>query len=192
MRKIFLFMMVSLDGYIEGENHDLSWHNVDEEFNKFASAQMQEMGTILFGRRTYELMHSYWPHATATDSGDQLVKDTMNTIEKIVFSHSLENVEDEENWKNVRLIKQDVAAEIARLKEKDGKDIAVLGSNNLCLTLLELGLLDEIRIMLNPIVIGKGTPLFTGRKEKKRFQLSDIRNFKNGNVLLTYQASLVI
>jgi len=179
-------MMVSLDGYIEGEAHDLSWHNVDLEFNKFAAEQMEEMGTILMGRHTYDLMYGYWPYVTSTDPQDEKVKIAMNTLPKVVVSHSLEKVEEEENWKNIQLINMNVVQELARLKEDKGKSIAVLGSNNLCVTLLELGLLDELRIMINPVVIGKGTPLFLGIKAKKKFRLVENRKFANGNVLLTY------
>lgn len=182
---MFLFMMVSLDGFMEGEDHDLSWHNVDAEFNDFAIVQLKETDTILFGRRTYELMESFWPTQQGLED-DPAVAKLMNETPKVVISHSLEKVVETDIWKNVKLVKEHVAAEIARLKEQEGKDIAVLGSNNLCLTLLELGLLDELRIMVNPVVIGKGTPLFSGIKEKKKFNFVNSRTFKNGNILLTY------
>lgn len=187
MPKLFLFMMVSLDGYIEAPNHDLSWHNVDEEFNDFAAKQLQEdMGTLVFGRRTYDLMHEYWPTATPEDPKDAIVKNLMNTLPKIVISKSMESVEEEENWQNVRLVKENFKGELQKLKQQDGKDIAVLGSNNLCVSLLEENLLDEIRIMISPVVIGEGTPLFKGIKTRQNFHLTNTRNFKNGNVLLTY------
>lgn len=188
MRKMFLFMMVTLDGFIEGEGHDLSWHNVDEEFNTFAARQLQEdMGILVFGRRTYELMHDYWPHAAPEDPNDAMVKESMNTLPKVVISHSLGKVEEEANWKNITLVKDNIHEAIRKVKEQDGKDIAVLGSNNLCVTLLEEGLLDELRIMINPVVIGKGTPLFAGIHDRKKFQTKETRVFANGNVLLTYQ-----
>lgn len=179
-------MMVSLDGYIEGPDHDLSWHNVDEEFNNFAISQLNETDTILFGRKTYELMESFWP----TEQGikdDPVVAEKMNFTPKIVFSKTLEKVEEKENWKNVKLIKDGVKEEIEKLKRKQGKNIAVLGSNNFCITLLELGILDEVRIMLNPVVIGKGTPLFEGISKRVEFKLTKTRNFKSGNILLYYQ-----
>jgi len=190
MRKMFLFMMVTLDGFMEGENHDISWHNVDQEFNDFAAKQLQEdMGTLVFGRTTYELMYSYWPNATPSDPKDAIVKDLMDTLPKIVVSHSLENVQDEKNWKNVRVIKDNLKEEFEKLKSEEGKDIAVLGSNNVCVTLLEERLLDEIRIMINPVVIGKGTPLFAGIQDKQKFGLQSTRTFRNGNVLLTYSVT---
>lgn len=185
MSKLFLFMMISLDGYIEGENHDLSWHNVDAEFNEFAISQTESVGILLFGRKTYELMQDFWPTENARKT-DPIVADLMNTTPKIVFSHSLENVEETEFWKSTRLVRENVVEEIQKLKKESKKDLAVYGSNNLCVTLLENNLLDELRIMVNPVVIGKGTPLFQGIKEKYGFTLQDSRDFKNGNVLLTY------
>lgn len=185
MSKLFLFMMISLDGYFEGENHDLSWHNVDSEFNEFAIPQTESVGTLLFGRRTYELMRDYWPTEEARRT-DSVVAEQMNNKPKIVFSKSLQSVEETEYWKNVRLVKDNVVEEIEKLKRNSEKDIAVYGSNNFCVTLLENNLLDEIRIMISPVVIGKGTPLFTGIKKKYNFLLQSTKQFKNGNVLLLY------
>lgn len=189
MRKMFLFMMTSIDGYMEGENHDLSWHNVDKEFNTFAAEQMNEMGTIVMGRRTYELMESFWPSKQGLEE-DPIVAEKMNNTPKIVFSKTLKKANETDIWKQVRLYKNNIAEEIQKLKKEEGKSIAVLGSNNLCVTLLELGLLDELRIMVSPVVIGKGTPLFAGIKEKISFSLSTTRTFQNGNILLTYRRKL--
>lgn len=185
-RKLFLFMMTSLDGYMEGENHDLSWHNVDEEFNTFAVEQMQEADTIVFGRKTYQLMESFWPSKAGRDD-DPVVAQLMNSTRKIVFSKTLDKVVETEHWKNVTLFKKNIAEEIKNLKQEEGKSIVVLGSNNLCVSLLKQQLLDEIRIMVNPVVIGKGTPLFAGIKEKVAFEHTKTKEFTNGNVLLYYQ-----
>ncbi len=186
MRKLFLFMMVSLDGFHEGPNHDLSWHNVDEEFNEFAIKQTRNVGALLFGRRTYELMRDFWPteHARKTDP---IVARLMNRTAKVVFSKKLKKVEETSHWKNVVLVKNKIKEETLKLKRKPGKDLAVYGSNNFCVTLLELGLLDELRIMVNPVVIGKGTPLFKGLKKRLNLKLLKTRAFNNGNVLLSYQ-----
>ncbi len=181
-------MMVSLDGYIEGESHDLSWHNVDEEFNTFAAEQMDEGDIILFGRRTYQLMEGFWPSKEGLED-DPIVAEKMNTTPKIVFSRTLKSVQETDIWKNVRLVKNNIAEEIQKLKEQPGKALFVLGSNNLCVTLLELGLLDELRIMVNPVVIGKGTPLFAGIKEEVHLNLLESRTFGNGNVLMHYQVN---
>lgn len=178
-------MMVSLDGYFEGENHDLSWHNVDAEFNTFAAKQLREVDTILFGRRTYQLMEGFWPSEQGLQ-GDPVVAQMMNTTEKIVFSKTLDEIHETDVWKNIRLVKENIEEEVKKLKNNSGKDISVLGSSNLCVTLLELGLLDEIRIMVNPVVLGKGTPLFHGIQQKYTFSLQESRQFANGNILLTY------
>lgn len=179
-------MMTTLDGYIEGPEHDLSWHNVDDEFNIFAKEQMEEIGTIVFGRRTYQLMESFWPSPQGR-ADDPAVAELMNRTPKVVFSKTLEKVVETDIWKHVTLIKGTVAEAMQQLKKAEGKEIEVLGSNNLCVTLLEVGLLDELRIMVNPVVIGKGTPLFMGIQNKKQFELVNTRKFKNGNVLLTYK-----
>ncbi len=190
MRKIILFMMVSLDGYFEGPNHDLSWHNVDKEFNSFAASNLNQSGVILFGRRTYEMMADFWPNYTPNkdDKGDVAVAEKMNSVPKVVFSRTLKNVKWSREWDNITLVNGNVAHEIMKLKMQPGKDIAVFGSNNLCVSLLELGLLDEAQIMLNPVSIGNGTPLFYGAKGKFHFNLLKTKTFKSGNILLTYQA----
>ena len=180
LRKIFLFMMVSLDGYFEGKDHDLSWHNADnKEFQDFAIEQLGEIGTIIFGKTTYEMMASFWPTDLAKD--DPITAELMTKTPKIVISHSLEKAD----WANTRLIKENVEEELKKLKSQPGKDLAVFGSSNLCLSLLKMGLLDELRIMINPIVIGEGTTLFAGLDEKLKLKLQDTRVFKSGNVLLT-------
>lgn len=181
--------MVSLDGFMEGPSHDLSWHNVDKEFNEFAADQMEEPCMLLFGRKTYELMRDFWPAYKPVDPENKIVREKMDTMPKIVFSKTLEKVSEDDNWKNVRLMHEVDPGEIKKLKQSGGDDkyIAVFGSNNLCVTLLELGLLDELRIMVNPVVIGKGTLLFKGIKDKLNLKLIKTRVFKNGNILLCYQ-----
>lgn len=138
MRKAYLFMMVSLDGFFEGPDHDLSWHNVDKEFDAFAAEQLNETGFLLFGRRTYELMAGYWPTYTPQpgDEGDAQVAAKMNSLPKIVFSRTLDSVEWSKEWNNIRLIKDNLEEEITELKRRPGKDLAVFGSSNLCLSLL--------------------------------------------------------
>lgn len=175
MRKTFLFMMVSLDGYFEGKDHDLSWHNVDEEFVTFADWQLDQADTLVFGRKTYEMMASYWPQENEEDSTAR----RMNATNKIVFSHNPMDV----SWEHTTAA-TDVLATMQQLKMQPGKEIAVLGSSNLGKAMLEANLLDEVRIMVNPVFVGEGTTLFDGLNKKLR--LTDTRTFANGNVLLTY------
>ena len=178
-------MMVSLDGYFEGSDHDLLWHHVDEEFNDFAQVQMKEADTILFGRRTYQLMELYWPSKEGREDDSEVAK-LMNETPKVVVSQSLKNVTETKIWKHVRLINKNVEDQIRSLKNEKGGDIILLASSNFCVSLLEWGLIDEVRIMINPVVLGEGTPLFQGLKNKVSFTLKKSRNFENGNVLLTY------
>lgn len=174
-------MMVSLDGFFEGLDHDLSWHNVDQEFNEYAIEQTKSVDIILFGRRTYEMMANFWPTDQAKD--DPIVAGLMNNSKKIVFSKTLMKAD----WQNTILIKNNTAEEIIKLKKQEGKNIAIYGSNNLTVSLIEKGLVDEFRIMINPVVIGKGTLLFQGLQSKLDLTLMQTKNFKNGNVLLYYK-----
>ncbi len=182
MRRVLFFMMISLDGYFEGKDRDISWHNVNEEFNDFAISQLQEVDTLLFGRVTYEMMASYWPTPDAR-SNDPIVAEKMNSTPKIVFSRSLSDVK----WENTRLIKGDFAAEVTRLKAQPGKDMIIFGSSNLAVSFLEHGLLDECRIMVNPVVLGEGTSVFQGVHDRLSLKLLRTKVFHSGNVLLYYQ-----
>ena len=181
MRKVFLFNLTTLDGFFEGPNQDISWHHVDEEFNEFAIEQLNEIGTLLFGRVTYQLMASYWPTEAAIKD-DPDVAGLMNSLPKIVVSKTLDNAE----WNNSRLVKENVPEEVSMLKQQPGKDIAIFGSSDLAVTLAQSGLIDEYRIIVNPVFLGGGTPLLKGIKEKLNLQLLKSRIFKSGNVLLYY------
>ena len=182
MRKLFSFNMLTIDGFFEGSKWDLSWHNVDAEFNEFAVAQLNEIDTLLFGRVTYEGMASYWPTPDAVKN-DPIVAGLMNRIPKIVFSKTLDKAE----WNNTRLIKDHTADEASKLKKQSGKDLAIFGSANLMSTLMQMDLIDEHRVMVNPVILGAGTPLFQ-TKNKFNLKLLKTRAFKNGNVLLSYQS----
>jgi dihydrofolate reductase len=189
MRKIYMFMMLSLDGFFEGPNHDLSWHNVDQEFNKFAIEQMNEIDLILFGRRMYQLMEGFWPDVVNNpkmSKEDHEVARLMNNTNKIVFSKTLDKVEERENWKNVRLVKKFDPDEITRLKEQPGKDMWV-GGSELAISFIKYGLIDEFRFMINPVVIGAGITIFKGIDKKLNLELIKTRTFNSGNVLLYYR-----
>lgn len=181
MRKIFLFMMLTTDGYFEGENYAIDWHNTDEEFDTFANHQLDEADTLIMGRKTYELMEDFWPTQIAKNIEPETAL-RMTNMKKLVFSHN----SFETKWENVEVHGDNVAEVIRELKEKPGKDITVLASSNLCLTLIREGLLDEIRLMINPVAIGKGTSLFEGMEDRLPLNLKSTRTFDNGNILLTY------
>src|SRR6202167_13331 len=136
--------------------------------------------TLLFGRATYEHMADYWPTAPSDEIADQ-----MNNLPKIVFSRTLQRAE----WKNSTLVKSDAAAEISRLKQLPGKDMVVLGSASLASFLLQRGLIDEYRIILNPVLLGSGRPLFQDVKQRLRLKLSRTKLFGSGVVVLYYQSA---
>ncbi len=173
---------MTLDGYFAGQDGDISWHNVDEEFQELAKQASNSGNTLLFGRITYELMKSYWPTQEAIKN-DPIVAGGMNKAEKIVFSGTLDKVD----WNNTRLVKDDMLAEVRKLKQQPGKDLTVLGSGSIVSQLAQNGLIDEYDILLNPVVLGKGKTMFEGMQEKLSLNLIKWRTFGNGNVLLCYE-----
>ena len=170
MRKVLFFMMISLDGYYEGPNGDIFWHQVDDEFNDFAIEQLDTVDTLLFGRVTYEMMASYWPTQQARlDDPDVAAK--MNDLAKIVFSNTLASAD----WENTRLVPGEAAEELEKLRQQPGKNLIIFGSSDLAASLARRGLIDEFRIMVNPILLGRGKSLFEGLAEQVRLELIDTR-----------------
>jgi dihydrofolate reductase len=182
MRKILAFLVVTVDGYYEGPNGEFDWPVVDEEFNEFGLRQLEEVDTLLFGRVTYEGMASYWP-TPAAEQDDPRVAAKMNTLPKLVVSRTLARAD----WANTRILRDDVAAELTRLKRQPGKDIAIFGSSDLVVSLLAMGLVDELRIMVHPVVLGAGRSLFRTAPERMHLHLVEARPFRSGSVLLTYR-----
>ena len=185
MRKIFAFLMTTLDGYYEGPDQEFDFWVTDEEFDEFSVEQLDEVDTLLFGRVTYEGMAAYWP-TSAAEEDDPRVTQRMNSISKIVVSRSLDKAE----WANTRVVKGDIAEDLAKLKRQPGKDIAIFGSSDLTVSLLRMGLVDEVRIMVNPVVLGDGKSLFTTAGERIGLKLLRSRPFRSGNVLLYYEPAV--
>lgn len=146
------------------------------------TAQLGEVDTLLFGRVTYEHMAAYWP-TPAAEQNDPAITATMNSIPKLVVSRTLATAE----WANTRLVSGDAAGVLAALKEQSGKDIAIFGSSNLTASLLQLGLVDELRIMISPIVLGGGRSLLRTADKRIGMCLVKTRAFRSGNVLLHYR-----
>jgi len=181
MRKLIAFNMVTLDGFFEGPNGEIDWHNADnQEFNEFAIEQTSSFDTLLFGRKTYQMMASFWPTEIALSS-DPIIADLMNRLSKIVFSRTLQTAE----WNNTKLIRENAQKEIVNLKSQSGKDMAIFGSANLISTLMDV--IDEHRVMVNPILLGRGNPLFKNSDDQMKLTLVNVRPFDSGNVLLSYQ-----
>lgn len=177
-------MLVSVDGYFEAPGHDISWHNVDGEFHDFANEQLAETGALLFGKRTYDMMAAWWPTQQGEEADSATAK-FMNALPKVAVSHE----DFKPAWANTSVVSGDVPAAIKKLKEAPGKDIAIFGSNALCVSLMEAGLVDEFRIMVCPVALGAGTPLFAGLSKRMPLKILKTREFKSGNVLNYYSAA---
>jgi dihydrofolate reductase len=176
VRKVFWQMMVSLDGFMEGPNRELDWHVADEDFNRYVADMLSSIDAILLGRVTYQLFADYWPSAKDREA------EAMNELPKIVFSRTLDKVE----WKNSRLAEGDAAEEVAKLKRQPGKEIALFGSADLASTFMREGLIDEYRILVNPIVLGDGNPMFKNIKDRTLLKLSSTQTLSSGVVILNY------
>jgi dihydrofolate reductase len=182
MRNIVLQMMTTVDGFFEGPAGELDWHAVDEEFARYAVDLLNSVDTILLGRVTYQMMAQYWQNPEAA-AGDPVIAQRMHGLEKIVFSSTLEKTA----WFNTRLVKNNAAGELMKMKEQSGRDMVILGSSDLAVTLTKLGLIDEYRIMVNPVVLGSGKPLLKGLNARLKLRLLTARSFASGSVLLCYQ-----
>jgi dihydrofolate reductase len=182
MRNIFLFMHISLDGYVEGPNHDISWFNADDDhFETFSRKQSKEADTILFGHKTYKLMESYWHTQYAKEANPEIAQYVNETSKVVVASKPFKP-----GWNNVTVISGDVIGKVKKLKEQQGKNIIILGSNRLSVSLMQMGLVDEFRIVVNPIALGNGTSLFEGLPKEAELTLTDTLKFKSGKIMLTY------
>ena len=175
---IAAFIMISLDGLFEGDRPwDIDWHTVDEEFNDFAARQLDEFDTLVFGRLTYEGMAKYWPSEDAIRT-DPMIAARMNSASKVLVSRTLDAPEP--LWSNTTLVTD------ARDLRSD-KKLLVLGSAVLTTSLLEEGLLDELRIMVAPVLIGSGRSVASTAKHRIALALESRQEFGNGNVLLVYR-----
>jgi dihydrofolate reductase len=183
MRKLIVFNQVTLDGYFTDLKGDMSWaHKQDPEWNAFVAENATGGGVLVFGRITYEMMASWWPTPQAIQSMP-VVAEQMNQLPKVVFSRTL----DQASWNNTKLVKGSLAAEVRKMKQEPGPDMAIMGSGSIVSQLAQEGLIDEYQIVVNPIVLGKGRTLFESVTEKLILKRTKTRAFGNGNVLLCYQ-----
>lgn len=179
MRKVIVWDLMSLDGYFEGRKPwEIDWFEYvwGPELERFSLEQAKEVGTLLFGRRTYDGMAAFWSNATGE------IADFMNSVPKVVFSNTLESA----TWNNSRLVNGRAEDEVVRLKQEEGKDLFIFGSAELADSLTRRGLIDEYRIGMNPLVLGGGNPLFKPNEERLRLKLLEARPMQSGVVLLRY------
>ena len=180
MRKVVASEFVSLDGVVEAPE---KWHfpYFNDEMGEAIGAAMAQADSMLMGRVLYEEWAAFWPKQ---DPDENPVAARMNGVRKYVVSRTLQEPLE---WQNSTLIGDNVAEEISRLKEQPGKDISISGSPTLVRSLLQDGLLDELRLMVHPIVVGSGKRLFKEGGDRKTLRLVDSKTFSTGVLYLTYQ-----
>jgi dihydrofolate reductase len=197
MRRIVAFNRVSADGYFSAPDGGLGWVVPDEELDRAGAERTGESGpgTMLFGRRTYEMFESFWPHAlndspTSPDPHAagrrspeiRAMAVWINEATKIVFSRTRTEV----SWRNSRLLHEIVPGQIEALKSEPGSDIMVFGSGSVVSKLTEHGLVDEYRFILGPILLGSGRQLIAGVPNSLRLDLLEATEYASGNVMLRY------
>lgn len=186
MRKLVLFMHVSLDGYATDSKGELGWVPYDEEFQKYSEEIVAEVGSPVYGRVTYELMESYWAPMLGNPNASRHSMEHarwVHDVKKIVISRTLDKAE----WNNTMLIKDNIAEEINALKEQPGKDLVIFGSPGLAKTLLQLGLIDEFQLTISPIILGGGKSIFDGGGEKIKLGLLSSRTLHSGIIAARYE-----
>lgn len=167
MPRLTSFTQVSLDGYFADANSDMSWaHRQDPEWNAFAAENASGGGALLFGRVTYDMMASFWPTPAALDRAPT-VAEHMNMLPKFVVSRTL----DRAPWNNSKVLTGELLTEVRALKNHAGPDIAILGSGSIVAQLAEASLIDEIQLVFNALVLGKGKSLFAGVTRKLDYEL---------------------
>ncbi|NRQ40764.1 dihydrofolate reductase [Nonomuraea sp. NN258] len=179
MRKIAAGLFISLDGVIEAPE---TWHfpYFNDEMGQSVGRQFEAADAMLLGRRTYEGFAEYWPKQ---DPAAEPMAEVMNNTPKYVVSTTLTSAD----WQNTTLIQGDVAAELGRIKQQPGKNISITGSATLVQSLLRDGLLDELNLLVHPIVVGSGQRLFDGDLGQIPLKLTRSEIFSTGVLDLTYE-----
>ena len=185
MRKIVLFMHVTLDGFAAGPNGEMNWINIDDEIFDYAGHRTDEADTGLYGRVTYEMMDAYWP--TAADNPDASKHDIehsnwYNKVEKVVISTTMQ----EQGKGKIKIISDSIHERVTELKQQEGKEIVMFGSPGTAHTLMEYNLIDEYWLFVNPVLLGQGISLFKDLKEKIDLKLLESKTFASGVVCLHY------
>lgn len=182
MSKITAFNFLTINGFYKDLHDDISWHVHGDEGNKFSEAQLSLGNILLFGRKTYEMMASFWPTPMASELFPKVALG-MNQAEKIVISNSMK----EADWNNTKIINGQVINQLSELKIIALKNITILGSGSIVTQLTKAGLIDEYEFLIDPIAMGNGIPVFENIEQKLSLKLVSVNTFeKSGQVLLTY------
>ncbi|MBX2916897.1 MAG: dihydrofolate reductase [Cyclobacteriaceae bacterium] len=181
MKRIILDLTVSLDGYIEGKNREVDWITFDDEIGRDLIDFADEIDTVLYGRVSYELYGNYQP-SDAAGVFEKEFYSKINKLNKYVFSKSIQSANG-----NAVLINDNIVQCIKEIKLNASKDIWLFGGSGLITTLLNLDLIDEIRIGVNPVILGEGNPLFKKILSRKKLNLLKTKEYQSGVVGLYYQ-----
>jgi len=187
MQRLIVFNSISADGYFKDATNDMSWAHGgtdDPEFNTWTAENAKGGGTLLFGRKTYEMMASFWPTEQAKQQMPE-VAEGMNKATKIVFSRTLKS----SPWKNTQIVAGDLVSEVRRLKASAATDMVLMGSGTVVAQLTEARLVDEYTFVVVPIVLGKGTTLFEGVTRPLNLKRTSMRGFGNGRVVISYASN---
>jgi dihydrofolate reductase len=185
-RQLSAFMHLSLDGYFCDPRGDMSFaHKApdDAEWQKFVAENAAGSGVLVFGRTTYDMMAAWWPTPAAAKAMPEVAAQ-MNAVSKIVFSRTLTSAD----WNKTTLIKNDLVRTISRMKAEPGPDMTILGSGSIVTQLAGAGLIDTIRIVVNPVVLGAGKSFLAGLRQSLNLTFTHARTFENGSVVLWYAA----
>jgi dihydrofolate reductase len=180
MRKLRVFESISIDGYFTAASGDMSWAHAgreDAEFADWVGGNANSGGELLFGRKTYQMMESFWPTPVAAQQMPQVAKG-MNAARKYVASRTLKPT-----WNNTHLLEPELIKAVRELKTSEGPDIALLGSGNVAAQLGEANLVDEYQLVIVPVALGGGRTVF---KKGCNLRLLEQRAFRCGNVVVTY------
>lgn len=182
MRTLNAYNFITLNGFFRGPQEDISWHTHGGEEEQYSVQSLQGDGILLFGRKTYDMMASFWPTPVAAERFPEVAAG-MNRAEKIVFSRKPFTPQ----WHNTRVISGDIVDEVCALKATPGKNMTILGSGSIISLFAEHGLIDEFRFMIDPVAIPDGTPVFTGITKKLELELSSSKVFRSGVMLVSYR-----
>jgi dihydrofolate reductase len=188
MKKLIFFMHTSLDGFVASLKGELNWVKIDEELFDFVATMTAQADTALYGRVTYEMMQSYWPEAGKKPNAskhDKEHSEWYNQVSKVVLSTTMSQT----GLENTTVIGDQVELKIKQVKNRGGSNILIFGSPGASHSLLNLGLIDEFWLFVNPVLLGQGIPLFKGMKETIKLNLLESKTFTSGVIALHYQAN---
>lgn len=185
MRKLVLFAHMSLDGFAGDKNGGLDFLTYDDELQQFAEELVKTVGAPVYGKNTYHLMEGYWPTVLNNPNANRKSLEHaqwVQEIPKIVFSTTMTSAD----WNNTTLIKDNVVEEVNKLKQQAGKDLVIFGSPGLAKSFMNLGLIDEYKLTLHPVILGEGISLFDSNNQMSKLKLLESKTLGSGVVTLHY------